>query len=43
MEGGSQEAEGHKSMGGERTWYGKWEAVIPCPSPPPFNNDISAQ
>ena len=42
MESGSQEAEGHKSMGGGRTWYGKWEAVIPCPSPP-FNNDISAQ
>ena len=46
MEGGSQEAEGYKSMGGGITWYGKGEAVIPCPSPappPPFNNDISAQ
>ena len=42
MEGGSQEAEGHKSMGGRRKWYRKWEAVIPCP-PPPFNNDISTQ
>ena len=34
MEGGSQEAEGYKSMGGGITWYGKWEAVIPCPPPP---------
>ena len=43
MEGGSQEAEGHKSMGGRRTWYRKWEAVIPCPPPLPLNSDISTQ
>ena len=37
MKGGSREVKGHKSTGGERTWYGKRKTLAPQspPTPPP--------
>ena len=40
MKGESREIKGHKSTGGERTWYGKRETLTPCP-PPPSSTKLS--
>ena len=35
MKGGSREVKGHKSTGGERTWYGKRLSLPTTPAPFP--------